>query len=70
MVEPYFQDDWHLTSRLTLNLGVRVSLFGTYREKEHQAFNFDPAHYVAGQTTVDPNTDIATNFTANTGFRP
>ena len=68
MVEPYFQDDWHLTNRLTLNLGLRVSLFGTYREKEHQAFNFDPAHYVAGQTTVDPNTDIATNLTANNGL--
>ncbi len=68
MLEPYFQDDWRITSRLTLNLGVRVSLFGTYREKEHQAFNFDPAHYVAGQTTVDPNSDIATNLTANNGL--
>jgi hypothetical protein len=25
--EPYFPDDWHVTSHLTLNLGVRVSLF-------------------------------------------
>jgi carboxypeptidase family protein/TonB-dependent receptor-like protein len=48
--EPYFQDDWHITPRLTLNLGIRISLFETYREKQHQAFNFDPAHYVAGQT--------------------
>ncbi|HTW59696.1 MAG TPA: carboxypeptidase regulatory-like domain-containing protein [Terriglobales bacterium] len=68
MLEPYFQDDWHLTNHLTLNLGVRVSLFGTYREKEHQAFNFDPAHYVAGQTSVDPNTDIVTNLTADNGL--
>jgi len=67
MLEPYFNDDWHLTSRLTLNLGVRVSLFGTYREKEHQAFNFDPAHYVPGQTTVDPSSDVVTNLTANNG---
>ena len=63
MLEPYFNDDWHLTSRLTLNLGLRLSLFGTYREKEHQAFNFDPAAYVAGQTTIDPGTDIVTNLT-------
>ena len=63
MLEPYFQDDWHVTNRLTLNLGVRISLFGTYREKEHQAFNFDPARYVAGQTSVDPNTDYVTNLT-------
>lgn len=60
IVEPYFQDDWRITNRLTLNLGLRVSLFGTYREKQHQAFNFDPAHYTAGQTTV--NSDGTVNF--------
>jgi hypothetical protein len=65
ILEPYFQDDWHVTPRLTLNLGLRLSLFGTYREKQHQAFNFDPAHYVAGQTTVDPNTDVVTGLTSN-----
>ena len=64
ILEPYFQDDWHVSSRLTLNLGVRISLLGTYREKQNQAFNFDPARYVAGQTTVNP--DGTVNFlTAN-----
>jgi hypothetical protein len=52
LVEPYFQDDWRVTDRLTLNLGIRLSLYGTYREKQHQAFNFDPSRYVVGQTTV------------------
>jgi hypothetical protein len=65
IVEPYFNDDWHITSRLTLNLGVRLSLYGTYREKEHQAFNFDPAHYVQGQTTVDPGSDQVTGLTVD-----
>lgn len=65
LFEPYFQDDWRITDRLTLNLGIRFSLFETYREKQHQAFNFDPNHYVAGQTTVDPVTDIVTELTAN-----
>ncbi len=66
ILEPYFQDDWHVSSRLTLNLGLRVSLLGTYREKKKQAFNFDPSRYVAGQTTVNP--DGSVNFlTADNG---
>ena len=59
IVEPYFQDDWHITPRLTLNLGFRLSLFGTYREKQKQAFNFDPARYIAAQTTVNPNGTVS-----------
>src|SRR5437763_637844 len=62
---PYFQDDWRITSRLTLNRGLRVSLYRTYREKQKQAFNFDPARYVFGQTSVDPNTGNVIGLTAN-----
>jgi len=56
--EPYFQDDWHATPRLTLNLGLRVSLFGTYREKYNQEYNFDPSRYVPGASSVDYTTDL------------
>jgi hypothetical protein len=56
--EPYFQDDWHATSHLTLNLGLRISMFGTYREIHHTAWNFDPSHYVPGTSNVDPNTGL------------
>ncbi len=63
--EPYFQDDWHVTTRLTLNMGLRLSLFGLYRERYHQAFNFDPSAYRAGVTTVDPNFDIVSGLTSN-----
>jgi hypothetical protein len=57
LVEPYFQDDWRITKRLTLNLGLRVSGFGTYRERYKQAFNFDPSSFnpanEPGFSTVD-----------------
>ena len=56
--ETYLQDDWHATKRLTLNLGLRLSFFGTYREKNNLAWNFDPSFYVAGASSVDPATGL------------
>lgn len=54
IVEPYFQDDWRATKRLTLNLGLRLSLFGTYRERYQHAFNLEPTAFTSGSTpTID-----------------
>src|SRR5262249_51516292 len=58
IVEPYFQDDWRITPRLTLNLGLRVSLFGTYREKYHNAWNWEPSKFNATRFSVDPITGV------------
>ena len=40
VIEPYVQDDWRVTRRFNLNLGVRFSLFGNYHEKNLNAYNW------------------------------
>jgi hypothetical protein len=54
LAEPYFQDDWKMTPRLTLNMGLRVSLFGTYHEKNHNAWNWEEERFNPSRFAVDP----------------
>jgi hypothetical protein len=57
--EPYIQDDWRVNAHLTMNLGVRFSLFGLYHEKYLREWNWDPAAYspaLASQVQVNPTT--------------
>jgi hypothetical protein len=69
IIEPYFQDDWKVTPRLTLNAGVRLSLFGVYKETHHNAYNwtekaFSPA--LSESVFVAAGTGQLTNTASNT----
>jgi hypothetical protein len=66
--EPYFQDDWHVKPRLTLNLGLRISLYGTVYDNKKQAYNFDPTKYVQGATSLNPDGTINTNTNVSNGL--
>jgi len=66
--EPYFQDDWHATRRLTLNLGLRVSLFGEQHERYHNAWNWDPTRYVPGASNLNPDGTLATGANQLNGW--
>ena len=62
IVEPYIQDDWHIKPRLTLNLGLRLSLFGTTRERYMKAFNWETqAFQVASEPGIDPSSGALTD---------
>jgi hypothetical protein len=58
LAEVYVQDDWRLTSRLTVNVGFRASLFGTWYNAKNTAYNWEPQAYnqsVGASVYVDPN---------------
>jgi hypothetical protein len=69
----YFQDDWKVNRRLTLNLGVRYDLYPPATEAHNRQANFDLATatmLLAGQNGVSDRT-IDTNklnFSPHLGF--
>lgn len=47
LYEAFGQDNWKVTPRLTLNLGVRYSYYGQPWDARGQLSNFDPSRYSA-----------------------
>jgi ribosomal protein L25 (general stress protein Ctc) len=58
IAEPYIQDNFKVNHRLTVNVGLRMSLFGTFRELGKSAYNWDPAQF---------NTTTAKNMSVTSG---
>jgi hypothetical protein len=56
-VGAYFQDDWKVTKRLTLNLGLRYDLFTRHNELNNLATTFIPG---PGATKLDILTGVET----------
>lgn len=50
----FFQDDWKVSDRLTVNLGVRYDLYGLPAEAQGRLVNFLPDQAVVG-TTATPS---------------
>ena len=69
IAEPYIQDDWRITHKLTLNLGLRMSLYGNWHEKYNNVYNWVPSAYnraLAATATVDTSTGgLAISGTCN-----
>ncbi len=50
----FFQDDWKITRRLTLNLGMRYDLYGRHTELNNQVTTLSRAQAAALSTTSPP----------------
>ncbi len=63
--EAYVQDDWKVTPRLTLNLGIRYSYFPSPWDANHFLVNFDPAKFTPGVVTINSSGNMNPGPAAN-----
>ncbi|HLH36890.1 MAG TPA: carboxypeptidase-like regulatory domain-containing protein [Alloacidobacterium sp.] len=71
IIEPYIEDDWKITSRFILNAGLRVSLFGLYKEKNHNAYNWTAGAFNRGlseSVVIDPASGQLLDATTDTAI--
>jgi Carboxypeptidase regulatory-like domain/TonB dependent receptor/TonB-dependent Receptor Plug Domain len=61
----YAQDDWHLSSKLTLNLGLRWEYGSPYYEQKNFNSNFDPASQTV--LTITPGAVAGNGITPFSG---
>lgn len=61
---PYIQDDWHVSKRVTLNLGFRAEFFGTYYDRYHLESSFSPQAYNPADA---PQIDVSGSITGQQG---
>jgi len=81
-ISPYVQDNWKVTPKLTLDLGLRYDFYPSLREKNNIASFFDPSltnavtglpgglNYTGtGTNTCNCNTPVTDNYMKNFGPR-
>ncbi|MGH9449636.1 MAG: carboxypeptidase regulatory-like domain-containing protein [Terriglobia bacterium] len=61
---PYIQDDWHVSRRLTLNLGFRAELMGTFYSKLPNEYSFRQQSYNPANA---PEIDVTGSITGQAG---
>lgn len=66
----YFQDDWHFSSKLTLNLGARYDVFTPFTEVHNHISNFDPTCVCIIQAGVNGVSRTAGVLTDYSNFAP
>lgn len=64
----FFQDDWHATRKLTVNLGLRFDPFFPWKETKGRTEVFDPTAYAQGRVSkVYPNAPPGLLFPGDAG---